>query len=103
MLENRDTELATALVRCFTAQPYLVELIDTVRLFDTDSGEAMEDEDSDFDRLVCHLKEQVYPALETAGDDVAESSQEKNKRLELVQSLLLNKQREVRLVAELEA
>lgn len=43
----------------------------------------MEDEDSDFDRLIWHLKEQVYPALETGGEET-ESKEQKNKRLELV-------------------
>ena len=33
MIETRDVHLAQALVRCFVAQPYMVELINTVALF----------------------------------------------------------------------
>jgi len=57
----------------------------------------LKDEDDTFELLVWHLRELVYPSQEKS-----DGNEDKNKRLTLVQSLLLNKHRETRLKAELE-
>lgn len=74
MLETRNVELAQALVRCLTAQPYMAELIYTVALFDHNQVTKEDADDGrkdDFDLLTSHLRKLVYPEqfTTTSSDD----------------------------------
>ena len=63
MLQQKDLQLAAALVRGFHVQPSLAKLIDTVPLFESgEQPQAMElqSEETEFDVLVRHLKLQVF-------------------------------------------
>ena len=62
MLENQDIEVAKAIVKCMQAQPYFVELFDTVPLFEQEVNEAASGTEDGL--LVSHLRQLVYPEYE---------------------------------------
>lgn len=92
MVETRNEALASALVQCFTAQPYVVELIDTVALFTPEMLARDAATNDEFDLLVTHLRQIVHPGLEQS----QEEQERRDARLALVQRLLLNKRKEAR-------
>ena len=91
--------LAEALVRAMTVQSTMIDLLDTVPLFEYVFGEEENNTDP-FKLLIHHLKQLVFPEGE---EREQEEKGRRNTRLELVQSLRLNKRKEKREKESLEA
>lgn len=67
MVEQRDIDLAMALVKGIQAQPYLIELISAAPLF-TPEAIAIGSEEktpSDFTMLLTHLRSIILPAFKS--------------------------------------
>ena len=77
----------------------MIELIDAVPLFEHGEVDRVSNIDDTFGLLVAHLRQLVYPELEGEQED----KEIKEARLELVQTLLLNKRTEQRSKCTLES
>ena len=62
MLERQDIEVAKAMVKCMQAQPYFVELFDSVPLFEQEVSDAASGTEDSL--LFSHLRQLVYPEFE---------------------------------------
>ena len=81
----------------------MIELIDTVVLFEESSNVGMTST-ADFALLTSHLRKIVYPeqTIPNSSDDNSVADVNKDKRLTLVSSLMLNKRTEGRAKRDLE-